>query len=211
MEKPSLSPSCSCPDEADPSGFRDHEARSRIRLIFWLISSLIILPLLALNIIQWVQEASREADRRVQEAGREARRTELRDLWQEVFRILEQATSLDVIALNPNGVVDEAETFHGYGVLGRATIRDVSDIEALAAAFVSGRRQGSDDLIACFDPRHGIHVPRGEQGLDLVICFECKQGYLYYRKFQKWWFGISGSPREIFDQIFKKSDLRIAQ
>jgi hypothetical protein len=199
MEKPSLSPSCSSPAAADPSGFRGHVTRSRIRLIFWLISSLVILPLLAANIDRWVQEARREADRK-----------ELRDLWPEVFRILERSTSMDLIALNPEGVVNEAESFHGYGVLGRATIHDAGDIKALAAGFVRGRREGGD-VVLCFEPRHGIRVRHGEQDLDLVICFQCKQGYLYHRAFRKWLFVISGSPRETFDQIFKKSGLRIAQ
>ena len=102
---PSLS---SFPDAADTSHPRGHAAWSRTRLIFWIVSSFVILALGAANISWWVQQARSEA-----------RRKELQNLWPTVFRILEQTPSMEVIALNPEGVRNEVQAFHGYGVLGR--------------------------------------------------------------------------------------------
>ena len=199
MENSTCSTSSSFPDAADSSNPRGHAAWSRTRRIFWIVSSLVILALGAANISWWVQQARNEA-----------RRKELQNLWPTVFRILEQTPSMEVIALNPEGVRNEVETFHGYGVLGRTTIRDSDDMKTLAAAFLKGRRQGGQTFL-CFDPRHGIHVRHGNQDLDLVICFECAQGHLYFGSFDGLWFGISSSPQPSFDQVFKKAGLQIAR
>ena len=189
---PSSSSSLDAADTSNPSG---HAAWSRTRLIFWIVSSFVILALGAANISWWVQEA---------------RRKERQNLWPTVFRILEQTPSMEVIALNPQGLQNEVEAFHGYGVLGRTTIRDAGDIKTLASAFLKGRRQGGNAFL-CFDPRHGIHVRNGDQDLDLVICFECAQGYLYFGSFDGLWYGISSSPRPSFDQVYKKAGLQIAK
>jgi hypothetical protein len=117
---------------------------------------------------------------------------------------------MEVIALNPNGAENEVETFHDYGVLGRAMIRDSGEIKTLAAAFLEGRREGGEALL-CFDPRHGIRVPYGNKDLDLVICLECQQGQLYFGEHNGRWFGISKSPRPSFDEAFKKAGLQIAK
>jgi hypothetical protein len=199
MEHPADLPSSSSPEAADASSPGGQIVWSRARLIFWIVSSPIIVALGVVNISWWGQEARTAA-----------RRKELQDLWPTVFRILEQTPSMDIIALNPQGVGDEAETFHGYGVLGRATIRDAGDIKALAGAFLQGRRAGGR-AFACFDPRHGIHVRRGDQDLDLVICFECEQGYLYFGSFNGRWYGISESPRPSFDRAFQKAGLRVTK
>ncbi len=151
--------SSSFPDADETSKPRIHAAWSRTRLIFWIVSSVVILALGAANITWWVQQARSEA-----------RRKALQNLWPTVYRILDQTPSIEVIALNPEGVRNEVETFHGYGVLGRTTIRDAEDIKTLSAAFLKGRRQGGNTFL-CFEPRHGIHVRHGNQDLDLVICF----------------------------------------
>jgi hypothetical protein len=157
------------------------------------------------NVTCWVHEALREAHLK----ELQARRTKLQGLWASVFRIFEGSPAMEVIALNPNGAQSEVETFHGYGVLGRATIRDSGDIKALSTAFFDGRAEGGAAFL-CFDPRHGIHVRFDDKDLDLVICFECKQGYLYFGDVDELWCGISNTPRPSFDEIFKKAGLQIA-
>ena len=199
MGYPSISSSSSSPNEADQFSPGGHAARSRTRLDF-LDHILIYHPGTRGSEYHSVGSGARS----------EARRKELQNLWPTVFRILEQSPSLDLLALNPAGVANEVETFHGFGVLGRATIRDTGDIKTLAEAFLKGRREGGEALL-CFDPRHGIHIRQGDQDLDLVICFECEQGYLYFGSFNGRWFGVSESPRPSFDQVFKKAGLQIAK
>ncbi len=145
----------------------------------------------------------------VQEARHAARQEELKTLWPTVFRLLEEATSVDVIALDPNGARDKYESFHGHAILGRTTIRDAGEIKALAAAYRKGRREGGMAFL-CFDPRHGIHLRHKGRDLDLVLCFECQQGYLYFGSFDKYWHGVSGSPAKTFNRVFEKAGLRIA-
>jgi hypothetical protein len=132
MENPNDTYSSSSIDAADQSSPRRHAARWRTRLIFWLVSSCTIVALGALNLARWIQEARKEA-----------RRQELQALWATVFRALEQAPSMDIVALNPAGAQNETKTFHSYGVLGRATIRDAGEIKALASAYRKGRLEGA--------------------------------------------------------------------
>jgi hypothetical protein len=205
-EQPPNSPSSWSPKTRDPSSPSDRPARSRDHIVFWTLSSVVILALGAANVSWWVPEALREAHRK----ELEGRRKKLQNLWPTVSRVLEHSPSIEVIALNPNGVEHEVKTFHDFGVLGRATIRDPGEIKALVAAFQEGRREGGQAYL-CFDPRHGIHVRDGDKDLDLVICFECEQGYLYFGDIDGRWFGISKSPRPSFDEIFKKAGLQIAK
>ena len=206
MQHPPTSPASSSPDNPHRSSPSRHPVRSRIRLVFWTVSWLIIVTLGTVYVSGWVQEALREAHRKKLQASRK----DLQDRWATVFRIFELSPSIELVALNPNGVQNEVETFHGYGVLRRATIRDPGEIKALSAAFFDGRGEGGQALL-CFDPRHGIHVRHEDKNLDLVICFECEQGYLYFGDSGERWFGISKCPRPSFDEIFKKAGLQIAK
>jgi len=65
------------------------------------------------------------------------------------------------------------EIFHGHEVLGRAEIKDKTQQAALIKELDLGIKEGKGPPPACFNPRHGIRAVKGDQSVDLVICFEC--------------------------------------
>lgn len=90
------------------------------------------------------------------------------------------------------------EKFHRYTVLGKTRIVDSAIKARLIRALYGGIDEGGSAGIICFNPRHGIRVVRGEQTVDLLICFECQKIYAYTNSSSGRAY-TSGSPQKIFD------------
>ena len=61
--------------------------------------------------------------------------------------------------------------FHGYAIIGQAPIDDAKTRHQLLNSLYEGA--DNDRHLTCFDPHHGIRATRGNQTMDLVICFAC--------------------------------------
>lgn len=100
------------------------------------------------------------------------------------FEPLTEARSTEIFTLNPMRVemddqaTDESESFHGYRILGRASIGPATSRKLLSEV---ARSVASSDgrVAACFNPRHGIRCEMADGPVDIVICFECYQLYVY--------------------------------
>lgn len=100
------------------------------------------------------------------------------------FEALAEARSTEVLTLYPTrmemdeGVTEESETFHGYRILGRASIGPATSRKLLSEV---ARSVASSDgkVAACFNPRHGIRCEMADGPVDIVICFECFQLHVY--------------------------------
>ena len=66
--------------------------------------------------------------------------------------------------------------FHGYDILGKAEITDRSEQRALLQALAHGASENDDHAMACFNPRHALHIEQNVRSIDFTICFECLQG-----------------------------------
>jgi hypothetical protein len=99
-----------------------------------------------------------------------------RNLEPEDLAVLQHADELTLLRLDPE--VDDAEGFHGFKVVRRVIVSGEAKqplIDDIAVAI-----NGSDGSVAkCFDPHHGISAKKGAATVDLVICFECNQLYVY--------------------------------
>jgi hypothetical protein len=198
MNDPELSPSSASLGATDNGGGSRRTVRSRSRRRFWIISSLIIVPLAGTNLTIWLK--NRPPPKRA-------------NPWPVAYRLLVEARAVDLIALDPNSTPsNNSERFHDYRwrALGRATIRDTSEIKALAEAFRGGCREGGD-WFACFEPRHAIHFNNAGHEVELVVCFECTQVWLFLDSSAQQEHTISKSARETFDRVFKTAGLEIAQ
>jgi hypothetical protein len=68
----------------------------------------------------------------------------------------------------------------------------------------------------CFTPRHGIHATRAGATVDLVVCFECLQIYLYVngseiRNGGEVRFLTSKSPEAVFDKVLADANVPLAR
>jgi hypothetical protein len=99
--------------------------------------------------------------------------------------------------------------FKGWRVLGSSVLDDPTARDVLAA-LERGIAENESWVAACFDPRHGIRARRGADEVDLVICFECAQVYLYSAG---QWMGsvpVTGSPEPAFDRVLSEAGVPLA-
>jgi hypothetical protein len=64
--------------------------------------------------------------------------------------------------------------FHGYDFLGKTEIEDVLERKALIDALYQSIAESTGPAL-CFGPRHAVRAVKGDEIVDLVICFECQQ------------------------------------
>ena len=98
--------------------------------------------------------------------------------------VLEAPDRMTLFTLNPVQVADgklspEAERLRNYGVLGKAEITDPTIRRRLVEAVYEGLKADGAGPANCFFPRHGLRFEKGEQTIEVLICFECTWVYVY--------------------------------
>jgi hypothetical protein len=124
--------------------------------------------------------------------------------------ILDKATEYEIYSLDPS-VEGVKDGFHGWKVLGKTTVKDAKRTDLLKA-LAKGVDENKGEAAKCFIPRHGIRARDGDKTVDLVICFQCLQVYVYYDKSEKRdaMFLTSRSPEESFDSVLKAAGVPLA-
>ena len=123
--------------------------------------------------------------------------------------VLENADRFELFSLDP--VYRERppkNAFHGYEVLGKADISDTPTRRKLVSAFERGVAENQGLMAACFNPRHGIWVTRGDKTVDFVICFACDQ--VHVGGDVHGFFLVTGSPQPVFDQVLRDAKVPLA-
>lgn len=109
-----------------------------------------------------------------------------------------------------NEAIQTETVFHGYDILGRADITDVSDQRVLVRALASGVRASDGHTVGlCFNPRHGLRVEEGGHVIDFVICFECLQVHAHGFQLGDG-FLITASPQPTFDDSLRRHQVPLA-
>ena len=88
------------------------------------------------------------------------------------------AESVELLSLDPKETMigNGKGPFHGFDVLGSVAL-STEDRNAVADSVAAAIRASEPRLVACFFPRHGLRIHRGEASEDVVICFECATAY----------------------------------
>lgn len=134
------------------------------------------------------------------------------DVPAPVLEALRGAERYELLSLDP-AYYEEVpdDNFHGWRVLGRASIVDVEARNGLNDALRSGAQESDGSAAMCFHPRHGIHLTRADQVTDLVICFECNQVKVFVDAQSSEGFFTTSSPHEVFDNALKEVGLPVAE
>ena len=83
---------------------------------------------------------------------------------------------MELLSLDPKRPNEKPkDEFHGWKVLGRTAIKNDMTRRKLAGDLVAAAESSEGLAAACFNPRHGLRVKRGDKTIDLVVCFECFQ------------------------------------
>ena len=95
---------------------------------------------------------------------------------------LRTARSLELVTLDPEGALalPRAPRFDDYRVMGRATLEDPAERDALIAALDAAIERADTRETKCeFVPHHGLHAEADTGDIDVAICFTCGEAWVY--------------------------------
>jgi hypothetical protein len=97
--------------------------------------------------------------------------------------VLEAPETLEVLSIDPQSgwedPPEDAILFNDYVELGRAAVADEGLRRRIVQLLYEGIRENGDMVAACFNPRHGVRAVKGANTVDLLICYECLQIYVF--------------------------------
>jgi hypothetical protein len=115
---------------------------------------------------------------------------------------LETAGEWELYSLDPKRQTDPPkDAFHGWKVLGKATVKEADTRKKLLAALDKGAADNKGIAAACFNPRHGIRVKAGDKTIDVVVCFECFSASVYTGDERTGSFLTTASPQPALDKV----------
>ena len=93
--------------------------------------------------------------------------------------VFEQSDRFILYSIESRPTPNQANTFHGYPIVGQTEIKDEKIKSDLVAHFYDGMAAESIAK-GCFSPHHAIRAMKGQKTVDLVICFSCSGVHIYY-------------------------------
>ena len=141
----------------------------------------------------------------------EAGAMQLEGLDKEARKILEGATHLELLSLDPeHDPPHRSRLFHGFRVLGRTPIGSPDDRRRLFFELNKGNAENAGMRASCFNPRHGLRAALHGRVADLVICFECRQVVAYVGDRDAGGFTTSPSPQPFLDGLLRRGGTTLA-
>jgi len=120
--------------------------------------------------------------------------------------ILRNADSFELYSLNPARMETTLPNdFHGWHVLGQVTIEDRAIQKSLLNSLDSGIRATDLKPASCFNPRHAIRATKGNDRVDLLVCFECSQIYMFLNGKKLDTLLVSRAPQASFDGVLRNA------
>ena len=126
-----------------------------------------------------------------------------------IKNILENADSFEFYSLEPLKKNEEGDKLHGWFVLGKVKIKCEEQkqiIESLYKSIADSNGVGA----RCFAPRHGIRAKKGEETVDLLVCFECYK-VLIIKGDKRGQETLTASAQKVFDKILEKHNITLAK
>ena len=126
---------------------------------------------------------------------------------------LKNVKTLELYSISPKFAdrpKNKKDGFHGWKILGKTTIKDAGQRRKVTDAILKGIKEGGAPA-KCFIPRHGIRTKWKGKTVDLVICFQCSQIYIYHEGVVKAdWKTTSKSPQPVLNKILKDAGIPLA-
>ena len=133
----------------------------------------------------------------------------------ELQNFLKNADTFTLFSIEPIPDYEHksTNTFLGYAIVGQLDIHSPSTKEKLIAALDDGIRDEYKSVppgveVAppnCFNPRHGIRAKKGDETIELLICFECSQIQVSSNKGKSWFFMTTKNPAGVFNSVLRKA------
>lgn len=129
--------------------------------------------------------------------------------------ILKNAESFELLALDPGYDTRKSdrhddEYFRDFLILGSQLLEKKQEQYDVLSALYQGITENDGIAAMCFDPRHGVRAKKGDATVDLVICFECLQIYVYNTAGERTMVTTSESPRAMLTKILNQYGIQVA-
>ncbi len=126
--------------------------------------------------------------------------------------VLEKAETLELLSIDPIRPKEKSkDSFCGWNVLGRTTVKDAKTCKKLVAALKTGVEGYSGIATRCFEPRHAIRASYRGTTVDFLICFQCVQVAVYVEDKRVTSFGTSQFPKSVFDGVLTEAKVPLAE
>ncbi len=98
-------------------------------------------------------------------------------------RVMEAPDSVELVAVVPPHEVEgrregERPELRGQIALARATMASADERKRVSDVLIDAVDSNGSPA-ACFDPHHAATLKRGDKQVDVVICYQCSQMYVY--------------------------------
>jgi hypothetical protein len=128
--------------------------------------------------------------------------------------ILRGADKLVLFSVDPrSGLFDDRSrggasgSFRGgHQILGSVEVKDAREREQLVKAWEDGL---GGDVSMCWAPRHGIRAIRGDEALEIIVCFQCSHFYADTAT-ERSSGAIRSSTATIFNRILKAAGVPLS-
>lgn len=126
-------------------------------------------------------------------------------------RVFEQATTINVLALEPDiDLISPTKqfnetNFHGYTINRTVALNEPVQVSNVVQSVFRSIDEAWLPPAICFIPHHGMIVksPRGE--MHLIICYECDRVFIYFGEKQAWDGIITSSAMPLLNEILRAS------
>ncbi|MCA8939316.1 MAG: hypothetical protein KDB07_05900 [Planctomycetes bacterium] len=128
--------------------------------------------------------------------------------------ILENANDFELVTTEPHGKRPQDEgtkddpRLYGYRILGRAKVSSKEQAR-LVNELYQGIAANKGEVAACFDPRHALVAKKGEDRVELVICFECLSMNVFLNGKRQEGVLTEGFPKKVFNEVAAKHKLKV--
>jgi hypothetical protein len=121
-----------------------------------------------------------------------------------VLRAPDQVTLLGLV---PEVGPTSGERFHDRSVAARGELVEALARNALAVALPQSFRRLQPDGL-CFMPRHGFHLVRGDDVVEIVASFECERAEVHTSWGEQGALGVDEAAQTQFDAFFARAGVR---
>lgn len=128
-------------------------------------------------------------------------------LPQDALTVLSQARDIELLSIEPAPESSSNGGFHGYRVLGKTLLKEVTVRKSLVESFTRAM-EGTIVPTRCFIPRYGIRATHSGKTVEMLICFECSQFYVYDalgNSSKRFW--VNQTPRSVFDKVLQDAGI----
>lgn len=128
----------------------------------------------------------------------------------DIQTTLESADTFTLFSIDPTPAFEgkATNTFQGRIILGQLDVQSRGTRMELIDALNQGISAGKS-VALCFNPRHGMRARKGDETVELLICFECGQIYVTSHSATSQLFMTTTNPASIFNRVLKEAGIPV--